>query len=315
MTRVTIQNLMEYGRISNGYSFMYNEKVFLPDGPDPIYPYNEGGVWYKREEKNKKWRECSSMYGDTNKWRKSILNTLLMPFDLIPDFHYKTVEDALTIVNGEEIQHILTMDGLDFNFNMDHPYYLMTYGIKNTKGYFIEIRDSRTDEAEGYVFHGKDSIIIVTKGAYETHVSVFKKEDNYGYYPFVSGSYGMIMKDGVAYYYPVFQKKDGCEYVYTFDKKNLLITECMEMVNGHMRSSENLAKVFKRRYLGGTIEIVSEYPILFKLVSATVSESYVLSIRGYSEMVEKIKVRKNKEDEFDRIESSLSIVIKTKEEN
>ena len=313
MTRVTIQNLMEYGRISNGYSFMYNEKVFLPDGPDPIYPYNEGGVWYKREEKNKKWRESGTLYGDTNRWRKSVLDTLLMPFDMIPDFHYKSVEDALTIVNGEEIQHILTMDGLDFNFNMDHPYYLMTYGIKNTKGYFIEIRDSKTDEIEGYMFHGKGSIIIVMKDTYETHVSVFKKKDD-KYYPFVSGSYGTFVKDGVAYQYPVFQKKGGMEYIYTYDKKDLLIKECRKMINGHLES-ENLAKVFQRRYLGGTIETESNYPILFKLVSGIVSDSYVLSTGNYSEMIEKIKIRKNKEDEFDRIENCLSIVINAKEEN
>ena len=313
MTRVTIQNLMEYGRISNGYSFMYNEKVFLPDGPDPIYPHNEGGVWYKKEEKNKKWRESGTLYGDTNRWRKSVLDTLLMPFDMIPDFHYKSVEDALTIVNGEEIQHILTMDGLDFNFNMDHPYYLMTYGIKNTKGYFIEIRDSKTDEIEGYMFHGKGSIIIVMKDTYETHVSVFKKKDD-KYYPFVSGSYGTFVKDGVAYQYPVFQKKGGMEYIYTYDKKDLLIKECRKMVNGHLES-ENLAKVFQRRYLGGTIETESNYPILFKLVSGIVSDSYVLSTGNYSEMIEKIKIRKNKEDEFDRIENCLSIVINAKEEN
>ena len=313
MTRVTIQNLMEYGRISNGYSFMYNEKVFLPDGPDPIYPYNEGGVWYKREEKNKKWRESGTLYGDTNRWRKSVLDTLLMPFDMIPDFHYKSVEDALTIVNGEEIQHILTMEGLDFNFNMDHPYYLMTYGIKNTKGYFIEIRDSKTDEIEGYMFHGKDSIIIVMKDIYETHVSVFKKKKD-KYYPFVSGSYGTFVKDGVAYQYPVFQKKGGMEYIYTYDKKDLLIKECRKMINGHLES-ENLAKVFQRRYLGGTIETESNYPILFKLVSGIVSDSYVLSTGNYSEMIEKIKIRKNKEDEFDRIENCLSIVINAKEEN
>ena len=313
MTRVTIQNLMEYGRISNGYSFMYNEKVFLPDGPDPIYPYNEGGVWYKREEKNKKWRESGTLYGDTNRWRKSVLDTLLIPFDMIPDFHYKSVEDALTIVNGEEIQHILSMDGLDFNFNMDHPYYLMTYGIKNTKGYFIEIRDSKTDEIEGYMFHGKGSIIIVMKDTYETHVSVFKKKDD-KYYPFVSGSYGTFVKDGVAYQYPVFQKKGGMEYIYTYDKKDLLIKECRKMVNGHLES-ENLAKVFQRRYLGGTIETESNYPILFKLVSGIVSDSYVLSTGNYSEMIEKIKIRKNKEDEFDRIENCLSIVINAKEEN
>lgn len=304
---------MEYGRISNGYSFMYNEKVFLPDGPDPIYPYNEGGVWYKREEKNKKWRESGTLYGDTNRWRKSVLDTLLMPFDMIPDFHYKSVEDALTIVNGEEIQHILTMDGLDFNFNMDHPYYLMTYGIKNTKGYFIEIRDSKTDEIEGYMFHGKGSIIIVMKDTYETHVSVFKKKDD-KYYPFVSGSYGTFVKDGVAYQYPVFQKKGGMEYIYTYDKKDLLIKECRKMINGHLES-ENLAKVFQRRYLGGTIETESNYPILFKLVSGIVSDSYVLSTGNYSEMIEKIKIRKNKEDEFDRIENCLSIVINAKEEN
>ena len=313
MTRVTIQNLMEYGRISNGYSFMYNEKVFLPDGPDPIYPYNEGGVWYKREEKNKKWRESGTLYGDTNRWRKSVLDTLMMPFDMIPDFHYKSVEDALSIVNGEEIQHILSMDGLDFNFNMDHPYYLMTYGIKNTKGYFIEIRNSKTDEIEGYMFHGKDSIIIVMKDTYETHVSVFKKKDD-KYYPFVSGSYGTFVKDGVAYQYPVFQKKGGMEYIYTYDKKDLLIKECRKMVNGHLES-ENLAKVFQRRYLGGTIETESNYPILFKLVSGIVSDSYVLSTGNYSEMIEKIKIRKNKEDEFDRIENCLSIVINAKEEN
>ena len=313
MTRVTIQNLMEYGRISNGYSFMYNEKVFLPDGPDPIYPYNEGGVWYKKEEKNKKWRESGTLYGDTNRWRKSVLDTLLIPFDMIPEFHYKSVEDALTIVNGEEIQHILSMDGLDFNFNMDHPYYLMTYGIKNTKGYFIEIRDSKTDEIEGYMFHGKDSIIIVMKDTYETHVSVFKKKDD-KYYPFVSGSYGTFVKDGVAYQYPVFQKKGGMEYIYTYDKKYLLIKECRKMVNGHLES-ENLAKVFQRRYLGGTIETESNYPILFKLVSGIVSDSYVLSTGNYSEMIEKIKIRKNKEDEFDRIENCLSIVINAKEEN
>ena len=304
---------MEYGRISNGYSFMYNEKVFLPDGPDPIYPYNEGGVWYKREEKNKKWRESGTLYGDTNRWRKSVLDTLMMPFDLIPEFHYKSVEDALTIVNGEEIQHILSMDGLDFNFNMDHPYYLMTYGIKNTKGYFIEIRDSKTDEIEGYMFHGKGSIIIVMKDTYETHVSVFKKKDN-KYYPFVSGSYGTFVKDGVAYQYPVFQKKGGMEYIYTYDKKDLLIKECRKMINGHLES-ENLAKVFQRRYLGGTIETESDYPILFKLVSGIVSNSYVLSTGDYSEMVEKIKIRKNKEDEFDRIKNCLSIVINTKEQN
>ena len=313
MTRVTIQNLMEYGRISNGYSFMYNEKVFLPDGPDPIYPYNEGGVWYKKEEKNKKWRESGTLYGDTNRWRKSVLDTLLIPFDMIPEFHYKSVEDALTIVNGEEIQHILSMDGLDFNFNMDHPYYLMTYGIKNTKDYFIEIRDSKTDEIEGYMFHGKDSIIIVMKDTYETHVSVFKKKDD-KYYPFVSGSYGTFVKDGVAYQYPVFQKKGGMEYIYTYDKKYLLIKECRKMVNGHLES-ENLAKVFQRRYLGGTIETESNYPILFKLVSGIVSDSYVLSTGNYSEMIEKIKIRKNKEDEFDRIENCLSIVINAKEEN
>ena len=313
MTRVTIQNLMEYGRISNGYSFMYNEKVFLPDGPDPIYPYNEGGVWYKKEEKNKKWRESGTLYGDTNRWRKSVLDTLLIPFDMIPEFHYKSVEDALTIVNGEEIQHILSMDGLDFNFTMDHPYYLMTYGIKNTKGYFIEIRDSKTDEIEGYMFHGKDSIIIVMKDTYETHVSVFKKKDD-KYYPFVSGSYGTFVKDGVAYQYPVFQKKGGMEYIYTYDKKYLLIKECRKMVNGHLES-ENLAKVFQRRYLGGTIETESNYPILFKLVSGIVSDSYVLSTGNYSEMIEKIKIRKNKEDEFDRIENCLSIVINAKEEN
>ena len=313
MTRVTIQNLMEYGRISNGYSFMYNEKVFLPDGPDPIYPYNEGGVWYKKEEKNKKWRESGTLYGDTNRWRKSVLDTLLMPFDMIPEFHYKSVEDALSIVNGEEIQHILSMEGLDFNFNMDHPYYLMTYGIKNTKGYFIEIRDSKTDEIEGYMFHGKDSIIIVMKDIYETHVSVFKKKDD-KYYPFVSGSYGTFVKDGVAYQYPVFQKKGGMEYIYTYDKKDLLIKECRKMVNGHLES-ENLAKVFQRRYLGGTIETESNYPILFKLVSGIVSDSYVLSTGDYSEMIEKIKIRKNKDNEFDRIENCLSIVIYTKEEN
>lgn len=313
MTRVTIQNLMEYGRISNGYSFMYNEKVFLSDGPDPIYPYNEGGVWYKREEKNKRWRESGTLYGDTNRWRKSVLDTLMMPFDMIPDFHYKSVEDALTIVNGEEIQHILSMDGLDFNFNMDHPYYLMTYGIKNTKGYFIEIRDSKTDEIEGYMFHGKGSIIIVMKDTYETHVSVFKKKDD-KYYPFVSGSYGTFVKDGVAYQYPVFQKKGGMEYIYTYDKKDLLIKECRKMVNGHLES-ENLAKVFQRRYLGGTIETESNYPILFKLVSGIVSDSYLLSTGNYSEMIEKIKIRKNKEDEFDRIENCLSIVINAKEEN
>lgn len=313
MTRVTIQNLMEYGRISNGYSFMYNEKVFLPDGPDLIYPYNEGGVWYKKEEKNKKWRESGTLYGDTNRWRKSVLDTLLMPFDLIPEFHYKSVEDALSIVNGEEIQHILSMEGLDFNFNMDHPYYLMTYGIKNTKGYFIEIRDSKTDEIEGYMFHGKDSIIIVMKDIYETHVSVFKKKDD-KYYPFVSGSYGIFVKDGVAYQYPVFQKKGGMEYIYTYDRKDLLIKECRKMINGHLES-ENLAKVFQRRYLGGTIDTESNYPILFKLVSGIVSDSYVLSTGDHSEMVEKIKIRKNKEDKFDRIENCLSIVINTKEEN
>lgn len=313
MTRVTIQNLMEYGRISNGYSFMYNEKVFLPDGPDLIYPYNEDGVWYKKEEKNKKWRESGTLYGDTNRWRKSVLDTLLMPFDLIPEFHYKSVEDALSIVNGEEIQHILSMEGLDFNFNMDHPYYLMTYGIKNTKGYFIEIRDSKTDEIEGYMFHGKDSIIIVMKDTYETHVSVFKKKDD-KYYPFVSGSYGTFVKDGVAYQYPVFQKKGGMEYIYTYDRKDLLIKECRKMINGHLES-ENLAKVFQRRYLGGTIDTESNYPILFKLVSGIVSDSYVLSTGDHSEMVEKIKIRKNKEDEFDRIENCLSIVINTKEEN
>lgn len=313
MTRVTIQNLMEYGRISNGYSFMYNEKVFLPNGSDPIYPYNEGGVWYKKEEKNKKWRESGTLYGDTNRWRKSVLDTLLMPFDMIPEFHYKSVEDALSIVNGEEIQHILSMDGLDFNFNMDHPYYLMTYGIKNTKGYFIEIRDSKTDEIEGYMFHGKDSIIIVMKDTYETHVSVFKKKDD-KYYPFVSGSYGTFVKDGVAYQYPVFQKKGGMEYIYTYDKKDFLIKECRKMVNGHLES-ENLAKVFQRRYLGGTIETESNYPILFKLVSGIVSDSYVLSTGNYSEMIEKLKIRKNKEDEFDRIENCLSIAINTKEEN
>ena len=313
MTRVTIQNLMEYGRISNGYSFMYHEKVYLPDGPDPIYPYNEGGVWYKREEKNKKWRESGTLYGDTNRWRKSVLDTLLIPFDMIPDFHYKSVEDALTIVNGEEIQHILSMDGLDFNFNMDHPYYLMTYGIKNTKGYFIEIRDSKTDEIEGYMFHGKDSIIIIMKDTYETHVSVFKKKND-KYYPFVSGSYGTFVKDGVAYQYPVFQKKGEIEYIYTYDKKDLLIKECRKMVNGHLES-ENLDKVFQRRYLGGTIETESNYPILFKLVSGIVSDSYVLSTGDHSEMVEKIKIRKNKNNEFDRIENCLSIIINAKEEN
>ena len=313
MTRVTIQNLMEYGRISDGHSFMYHVRVYLPDGPDPIYPYNESGVWYKREEKNKKWRESGTLYGDTNRWRKSVLDTLMMPFDLIPEFHYKSVEDALSIVNGEEIQHILTMEGLDFNFNMDHPYYLMTYGIKNTKGYFIEIRDSKTDEIEGYMFHGKDSIIIIMKDTYETHVSVFKKKDD-KYYPFVSGSYGTFVKDGVAYQYPVFQKKGGMEYIYTYDKKDLLIKECRKMVNGHLES-ENLAKVFQRRYLGGTIETESNYPILFKLVSGIVSDSYVLSTGNYSEMIEKIKIRKNKEDEFDRIENCLSIIINAKEEN
>lgn len=313
MTRVTIQNLMEYGRISNGYSFMYHEKVYLPDGPDPVYPYNEGGVWYKREEKNKKWRECSSMYGDTNRWRKSVLDTLLMPFDLIPDFHYKTVDDALTIVNGEEIHDILSMDGLDFNFTIDHPYYLMSYGIKDTKGYFIEIRNSNTDEIEGYLIRGQDTIIILMKDTYETHASVFKRKD-VKYYPFVSGSYGTFVKDGVAYQYPVFQKKGGMEYIYTYDKKDLLIKECRKMVNGHLES-ENLAKVFQRRYLGGTTENESDYPILFKLVSGIVSNSYVLSTGDYSEMVEKIKIRKNKDDEFDRIENSLSIVIKAKEEN
>ena len=313
MTRVTIQNLMEYGRISNGYSFMYHEKVYLPDGPDPIYPYNEGGVWYKREEKNKKWRESGTLYGDTNRWRKSVLDTLLMPFDLIPDFHYKTVDDALTIVNGEEIHDILSMDGLDFNFTIDHPYYLMSYGIKDTKGYFIEIRNSNTDEIEGYLIRGQDTIIILMKDTYETHVSVFKRKD-VKYYPFVSGSYGTFVKDGVAYQYPVFQKKGGMEYIYTYDKKDLLIKECRKMINGHLES-ENLAKVFQRRYLGGTIESESNYPILFKLVSGIVSDSYVLSTGNYSEMIEKIKIRKNKEDEFDRIENCLSIVINAKEEN
>ena len=142
---------------------------------------------------------------------------------------------------------------------------------------------------------------------------VFKKKDD-KYYPFVSGSYGTFVKDGVAYQYPVFQKKGGMEYIYTYDKKDLLIKECRKMVNGHLES-ENLAKVFQMRYLGGTIETESNYPILFKLVSGIVSDSYVLSTGNYSEMIEKIKIRKNKDDEFDRIESSLSIVIKAKEEN
>ena len=91
-------------------------------------------------------------------------------------------------------------------------------------------------------------------------------------------------------------------------------SECRKILNGHLES-ENLAKVFQRRYLGGTIEAESNYPILFKLVSGIVSDSYVLSTGNYSEMVEKIKIRKNKEDEFDRIENCLSIVINTKEQN
>lgn len=237
-----------------------------------------------------------------------VLDTSCIPFDLISDFRYHDINHALSVVNGKEIKNLLTIDGVDLNIDSEEDFYMASYSIEDGKyGFYMEFRESISDKLIGYLFRGKDSIILLIYNTQAVEVTIMKKNDSGKYAIYASGTYNRILKDSVLYTLPVYQKKENKEYIYVIDRTNCIVKECRMKINGKLMH-ENHSSIEKKYYPNNNIHMIeNKFPVLFKLASYHTSESYFLSSNESASLTEKIKIKKKVTGEIDRIENYLSI--------
>lgn len=281
-------------------------------------------IYYETDNDNKrhsiKFKKDPSTHGWMKKgtgWNKKdgqyfLLDTLLSPFWFISEFYDADIDNALSVVNGKEIDNILTMEGIDIKIDSDKEYYVMTFPMENHKyGYFMKFMETKINEVIGYLFHTKDSIIVIMYDIDITRVSILKKGDDKKYSPYAYGEYRRVIKDTVVYSLPIYQKMGDKEYVYTIEPDSLLIKKCKIMVNPSIYGLYGITES-KDVFVGQphcpsrySKIICNHFPILFQLTSYNISESFFVSDENDSQIRLYRNIKKNMNGEMENIGSYI----------